>query len=36
MADIREHLGKKILFFDGGMGTMLQKTDLVQEKYLSF
>ena len=25
MSDIRELLGEKILFFDGGMGTMLQK-----------
>ena len=25
MTDIRELLGKKLLFFDGGMGTMLQK-----------
>ncbi|MCI8404850.1 MAG: dihydropteroate synthase [Clostridia bacterium] len=28
MADIRQHLGKKILFFDGGMGTMLQKNGM--------
>lgn len=28
MADIREYLGKKLLFFDGGMGTMLQKNGL--------
>lgn len=28
MADIRQHLGKKILFFDGGIGTMLQKNGM--------
>ncbi len=28
MADIRELLGKKLLFFDGGMGTMLQKNGM--------
>ncbi len=28
MADIRELLGKKMLFFDGGMGTMLQKNGM--------
>ncbi|MBQ8301582.1 MAG: homocysteine S-methyltransferase family protein [Clostridia bacterium] len=28
MANIRELLGKKILFFDGGMGTMLQKNGM--------
>ncbi len=28
MANIRELLGKKLLFFDGGMGTMLQKSGM--------
>jgi 5-methyltetrahydrofolate--homocysteine methyltransferase len=28
MGDIRELLGKKLLFFDGGMGTMLQKNGM--------
>lgn len=28
MADIRKLLGKKLLFFDGGMGTMLQKNGM--------
>lgn len=28
MTDIRELLGKKMLFFDGGMGTMLQKNGM--------
>lgn len=28
MTDIRELLGKKLLFFDGGMGTMLQKNGM--------
>ena len=26
--DFREHLGKELLFFDGAMGTMLQKQGL--------
>ena len=30
---IRERLGKELLYFDGGMGTLLQARDFSRESY---